>query len=82
MAIQRDIFERDTRFFEAEADRLDGWADDLKVGLECEINKIDHQIKKVRQAATIGLILYGAAGRALLAMENCGGLGVSPSGAP
>ncbi len=29
-AIQRDISERNARIFEAEADKLDGWADDLK----------------------------------------------------
>ncbi|MCA1604745.1 MAG: DEAD/DEAH box helicase, partial [Acidobacteria bacterium] len=33
-AIQRGISERNASFFEAEADKLDGWADDLKVGLE------------------------------------------------
>lgn len=51
-AIQRDISERNARFFEAEADKLDGWADDLKVGLEREIKEIDRQIKEARRAAT------------------------------
>ncbi|MCK7477182.1 MAG: hypothetical protein M0C28_06470 [Candidatus Moduliflexus flocculans] len=35
------ISERNARFFEAEADKLDGWADDLKSGLEREIKEID-----------------------------------------
>ncbi len=56
-AIQRDISERNARFFEAEADKLDGWADDLKVGLEREIKEIDRQIKEARRAATAALTL-------------------------
>jgi hypothetical protein len=50
--IQRTISERNARFFEVEADKLDGWADDLKVGLEREIKEIDRQIKEARRAAT------------------------------
>jgi hypothetical protein len=49
--IQRDITERNARFFEDEADKLDGWADDLKVGLEREIKEVDRQIKEARRAA-------------------------------
>ncbi|RWO98467.1 SNF2-related protein, partial [Mesorhizobium sp.] len=56
-AIQRTISERNARFFEAEADKLDGWADDLKVGLEREIKEIDRQIKEARRAATAALTL-------------------------
>lgn len=50
--IRRGISERNARFFEQEADKLDGWADDLKVGLEREIKEIDRQIKEARRAAT------------------------------
>ena len=56
-AIQRGISERNARLFEAEADKLDGWADDLKVGLEREIKEIDRQIKEARRAATKALAL-------------------------
>ena len=56
-AIQRGISERNARIFEAEADKLDGWADDLKVGLEREIKEIDRQIKEARRAATTALTL-------------------------
>ena len=56
-AIQRAISERNARFFEAEADKLDGWADDLKLGLEREIKEIDRQIKEARRAATTALTL-------------------------
>ncbi len=55
--IQRNISERNARFFEAEADKLDGWADDLKVGLEREIKEVDRQIKEARRAATTALTL-------------------------
>lgn len=56
-AMQRAISERNAGFFEAEADKLDGWADDLKLGLEREIKDLDRQIKETRRAATTALML-------------------------
>ncbi|MBU6402967.1 MAG: DEAD/DEAH box helicase, partial [Verrucomicrobia bacterium] len=56
-AIQRGITERNARFLEAEADKLDGWADDLKLSLEREIKELDRQIKEARRAATAALTL-------------------------
>ena len=56
-AIQRGISERNARFFEAEAEKLDGWADDLKLGLEREIKELDRQIREARRAATVALTL-------------------------
>jgi ERCC4-related helicase len=50
--IQRVISERNARLFEAEAEKLDGWADDLKLGLEREIKEFDRQIKEARRGAT------------------------------
>jgi adenine-specific DNA-methyltransferase len=55
--IQQNVSKRNAAFFEAEADKLDGWADDLKVGLEREIKEIDRQIKDARRAATAALTL-------------------------
>ena len=55
--IQRGISERNGRFFEAEAAKLEGWADDIKVGLEREIKELDRQIKDARRAATTALTL-------------------------
>lgn len=55
--ISRDISERNANFFEAEATKLDQWADDLKVGLEREIKDIDRQIKEARRAASAALTL-------------------------
>ena len=56
-SISKEVSERNARFFEAEANKLDGWADDLKVGLEREIKEIDRQIKEARRAATTALSL-------------------------
>ena len=36
---------------------MDGWADDLKLGLEREIKEIDRQIKEARRTATAALTL-------------------------
>jgi adenine-specific DNA-methyltransferase len=55
--IERQVSERNARFFDAEAQKLDGWADDLKVGLEREIKEMDRQIREARRAATAGVTL-------------------------
>ncbi len=54
---QKEINERNAVFFEQEAERLDAWAEDLKVGLERELKDIDRQIKEARRAATSALTL-------------------------
>jgi hypothetical protein len=55
--IERTISEHNARFFEVETEKLEGWADDLKFGLEREIKEIDRQIKEARRAATAALTL-------------------------
>lgn len=55
--IRRAISERNARLFEAEADKLDHWADDLKIALEREIKDFDRQIKEAKRAATLALSL-------------------------
>lgn len=55
--IQRSISERNAHFFEDEAGKLEGWADDLKLGLEREIKELDKQIKEARRGATAALTL-------------------------
>jgi len=55
--ILRQISERNAQFFEAEANKIDGWADDLKVGLEREIKEFDRQIKEARRSAVAALTL-------------------------
>lgn len=56
-AIRQIISERNANLFEAEADKLDHWADDLKVALEREIKDFDRQIKEAKRAATLALTL-------------------------
>ncbi len=43
--------ERNQSFFEAEMDKLDQWADDMKIGLEKEIKDLDAEIKLKRYEA-------------------------------
>jgi adenine-specific DNA-methyltransferase len=50
--VRGEISRRNADFFEAEAAKLDAWADDLKVGLERDIRDLDRQIKEARRAAT------------------------------
>jgi hypothetical protein len=47
----REINERNLGYFEQEVQKLDAWADDLKLGLEQEIKLIDREIKEVRRTA-------------------------------
>jgi adenine-specific DNA-methyltransferase len=56
-AIQKEISERNLNFFAAETDKLEGWADDLKLGLEREIKELERQIKESRRSATTALTL-------------------------
>ena len=55
--IQQIIAKRNGHYYEAEAEKLDGWADDLKVGLEREIKEMDRLIKEARRAAATALTL-------------------------
>lgn len=55
--IRRTIAQRNLAFFQAEAEKLDGWADDLKVALERDIKELDRQIKEARRATTVALTL-------------------------
>ena len=50
-ALLRDIHQRNLGYFEQEVQKLDAWADDLKLGLEQEIKEIDREIKEVRRTA-------------------------------
>ncbi|CBL44417.1 helicase/ type iii restriction enzyme [gamma proteobacterium HdN1] len=47
----RDINQRNLGYFEKEVQKLDAWADDLKLGLEQEIKDIDREIKEIRRTA-------------------------------
>ncbi|KPW89483.1 hypothetical protein ALO79_200044 [Pseudomonas syringae pv. castaneae] len=47
----REIKQRNLGYFEQEVQKLDSWADDLKLGLEQEIKEVDREIKEVRRTA-------------------------------
>ena len=49
LGILREINQRNLGYFEQEVQKLDAWADDLKLGIEQEIKEIDRQIKEVRR---------------------------------
>jgi hypothetical protein len=53
----RDVNRRNLSHFEKEVEKLDAWADDLKLGLEKEIKAIDLAIKEVRRSAGIAATL-------------------------
>lgn len=51
------INERNIGHFQQEVEKLDSWADDLKLGLEQEIKEIDRQIKDMRRTAATAATL-------------------------
>jgi len=51
LALLREINQRNFGYFEQEVEKLDAWADDLKLGLEQEIKAIDVEIREVRRTA-------------------------------
>ena len=51
--VLREINQRNLGYFAQEVEKLDAWADDLKLGLEQEIKGIDFEIKEVRRTAGI-----------------------------
>ena len=53
LKVLREINQRNLGYFEQEVQKLDGWADDLKLGLEQEIKAIDAEIKEVRKTAAV-----------------------------
>jgi superfamily II DNA or RNA helicase len=53
----QDIGERNLGYFGREVEKLDAWADDLKLGLEQEIKAIDLQIKETRRHAAMTPVL-------------------------
>jgi len=48
-ALEREHAERSGRFFDAEVDKLDGWAEDLKLGLERSIKEVERDLKEARK---------------------------------
>lgn len=48
---------RNLGYFDTEVQKLDAWADDLKVGLENEVKELDREIRDVRRTATVAATL-------------------------
>jgi adenine-specific DNA-methyltransferase len=55
--IRKDVSQRNGKFVEAEAEKLEGWAEDLKQGLERQLKELDREIKEARRAASGALSL-------------------------
>jgi hypothetical protein len=53
----REATQRNLGYFEAEVQKLDTWADDLKGGLENEVKELDREIKDVRRTALVAATL-------------------------
>ena len=53
----REVNQRNLGYFEAEVQKLDAWADDLKGGLENDVKELDREIKDVRRTASVAATL-------------------------
>jgi hypothetical protein len=53
----REASQRNLGYFEAEVQKLDAWADDLKGSLENEVKELDREIKDVRRTALVAATL-------------------------
>ena len=49
--VSGQIAERNSEFFDAEVDKLDGWAEDLKKSLEIELKRMDIDLKAIKTSA-------------------------------
>jgi hypothetical protein len=56
-AARREGNQRNLGYFDAEVQKLDAWADDLKGGLENEVKELDREIKDVRRTASVAATL-------------------------
>ena len=70
--IHQTIERRNARFFDAEIEKLDRWADDLKASLEGGIKDLDRQIRDARREATASMTLEAklAARRKIKSLES------------
>jgi len=50
---------RNTRFLVEETEKLDAWADDVKLALERELKELDREIREAKKAAKLEVSLEG-----------------------
>ena len=55
--ILSEVNRRNRTYFEVEIDKLDNWADGIKVGLEQKIKNLDQEIREVRRTAKVSVEL-------------------------
>src|SRR5690606_5839188 len=55
--ITEEIANRNLSYVQAETEKLDAWADDLKAGLEREIKELDRKIREARKSAKAAVTL-------------------------
>ena len=53
----QEVEQRSMGYFDQEVQKLDAWADDLKLGLVQDINNLDQEIKEVRRKAARAMTL-------------------------
>jgi possible helicase (snf2/rad54 family) len=53
----QEIEQRSLGYFDQEVQKLDAWADDLKLGLVQDIENLDQEIKEVRRKAVRAMTL-------------------------
>ena len=53
----REVNQHNLGNFEAEVQKLDAWADDLKGGLENDVKELDREIKDLRRTAMVAATL-------------------------
>lgn len=70
--IIEDVATRNLAYFQEESEKLDGWADDLKSGLEREIKETDREIREERKRAKSAMSLEEklAGQKAVKALES------------
>ena len=56
-ALLREINARNLGYFKQEVDKLEAWADDLKLRLEADIRELDGQIKEAARSAAVAATL-------------------------
>jgi len=61
-AVLTRLSEKNAQFFELEMEKLEGWAGDLKEGLEHELKEIDREIKEAKREAQLASSLESKVG--------------------